>query len=542
MPDASCSKRPRPNGPEPDNTANPSKKQAVRKRAPLACEECRMRKRRCDGAVPICGGCTKRMSSCVYLAELQEKAWHHDMIKTLRNRLSELERADQQRQERDEIQSNHDDTIIVNNQDGSPRESGPELELSVSGCNQPSNHGQMLARPASSIAQHGNAVAVPAHSHTQILTSSVPVNLATPSGSASATSGGLEPGSVERLMRPIDQAIGGRSSDKDDISIPSITRSIPAATGPESSNPRPPCFCHQLLAAGEWSLPLRRQADDLVRLYFSRVHRMYPILHKPTFMKQYRQLWEPAATPSPTPPGHGPPKDQCSGLCRQKSRDKTFPAMVNAVFALASLFASGPPEENSARAGSFFSQAQQIDLLDIIDEEVGIELVQLLLLMGFYLQSTERFSKCWNITGLAIRMAQNMGLQLSALDARRKGLLVSSPTQLESEMRVRVWYGCVLLDNMNQTILQPPCTCVHYGQACRTRHSTESSYENPLHHHHFVVFPGLPAHLQPSDPVDPVPLAHAETSVRTRATSCITAIAPLANRSTAVSIEVGELP
>jgi len=59
---------------------------------------------------------------------------------------------------------------------------------------------------------------------------------------------------------------------------------------------------------------------------------------------------------------------------------------------------------------------------------------------------------------------------------------------------------------MNQTILQPPCTCVHYGQACRIRHSTESSYETPLHHHHFVVFPGLPAHLQPSNPVDPMPL------------------------------------
>ena len=59
---------------------------------------------------------------------------------------------------------------------------------------------------------------------------------------------------------------------------------------------------------------------------------------------------------------------------------------------------------------------------------------------------------------------------------------------------------------MNQTILQPLCTCVHCGQACRTRHSTESSYETPLHHYHFVVFPEPTAHPQPSDLVDPVPL------------------------------------
>jgi len=66
--------------------------------------------------------------------------------------------------------------------------------------------------------------------------------------------------------------------------------------------------------------------------------------------------------------------------------------------------------------------------------------------MGYYLQSTERFSKCWNITGLAIRMAQNMGMQLSSHNARRRGLLTTCPSQLGSEMRVRAWYGCILLD------------------------------------------------------------------------------------------------
>jgi len=32
---------------------------------------------------------------------------------------------------------------------------------------------------------------------------------------------------------------------------------------------------------------------------------------------------------------------------------------------------------------------------------------------------------------------------------------------------------------MNEMILQPPDTCVQYGQGCRTDHSTESSYESP---------------------------------------------------------------
>jgi hypothetical protein len=165
-------------------------------------------------------------------------------------------------------------------------------------------------------------------------------------------------------------------------------------------------------------------------------------------MKQYRQLWEPA----PSGTEHSPYSANCMGLCRQKGLDKTFPATVNVVFALASLFAPNPPEQNAARAEAFFNVTQQIDLMDVIGEEGGIELVQLLLLMGFYLQSTERFSKCWNITGLAIRMAQNMGLQLSPSDARRKGYSTGCLTQREAEMRVRVWHGCVLLDREISTL------------------------------------------------------------------------------------------
>ena len=57
---------------------------------------------------------------------------------------------------------------------------------------------------------------------------------------------------------------------------------------------------------------------------------------------------------------------------------------------------------------------------------------------------------------------------------------------------------------MNQTILQLLCKCAHYSQAYRTRYNTESLHESPLHHHHFVVFPELTTHLQPSDLANPI--------------------------------------
>lgn len=265
------------------------------------------------------------------------------------------------------------------------------------------------------------------------------VNVA-PSGSTPTTSyesKGLEPCSVERLMRPIDRAIDRRKGH--DIVV--------TTTWPQDQNtiPRDPvaavtsCLCDHVLGSTRWRLPLRRYAEGLVTLYFTRVQRMYPILHERTFRQQYECLWQSVSGSNAGTAG-------CSGLCKHEALAKIFPSTVYIVFALASLFESGPPETNTRQAEDYFRLAQEIDFLDTLDYKVRIELVQLGLHMGFYLQSTDRFSKCWNITGLTIRMAQNMGLQLDLNDARRKSLLAPNATQVDCEMRSRVWYGCVLLD------------------------------------------------------------------------------------------------
>ena len=52
-------------------------RKAQRKRAALACDECRARKRRCDGGIPACGGCTRRLSTCVYSSEVEARAWQN---------------------------------------------------------------------------------------------------------------------------------------------------------------------------------------------------------------------------------------------------------------------------------------------------------------------------------------------------------------------------------------------------------------------------------------------------------------------------------
>ena len=385
-----ASKRPRTAD---DNDQPPgTRKKAVRKRAALACEECRVRKRRCDGVIPVCGGCTRRRSTCVYSSKVEARAWQTSTIQSLRSRLEELEAAEAASSRNPDLGSGHNSEPRVPTQT-SPSESGARERRDEPG---PSLHQRM-------------ATTLPS-----------PPELSPP--------GYPEPRSFEKLMRPISRAVNQQSN-----ALPSPRSTSVISRHPPTAD----CTCDRVLSATKWSLPLRRVADGLVDTYFSRVQRIYPILHQRSFREQYHLLWESS---------NGAALAQCSGLCRKKNRCKLFAAMLQAIFALATLLGSGPPQENAAQADAFFRQAQGLDFLDILDDEVGLELVQLGLVMGFYLQGTERFSKCWNITGLTIRMAQNMGLHLSLVEARKRGLVLSRPTQLEYEMRSRVWYGCIILE------------------------------------------------------------------------------------------------
>ena len=255
----------------------------------------------------------------------------------------------------------------------------------------------------------------------------------------------IQPGSFERLMQPIEVVIDRRT----DVSpgagslLPSDEAALPAEVESPPCHNMTSCTCDRLLDTVQWRLPLRRRADELVAIFFARFNRMFPILHRPTFMAQYETLWESrfGLTGSPRK-GHS----SCTKLCKQKSKGKLFSATVNAVFSLAALFSSRNPEHNAFAAREFFNFAEGIDILDLLDNELGLESVQLVLLMALYLQSTERFSKCWNMAGLAIRMAQNMGLHFGPAEARSRRLLQSWSTQLECEMRARVWHCCVILE------------------------------------------------------------------------------------------------
>lgn len=61
-----------------------------------------------------------------------------------------------------------------------------------------------------------------------------------------------------------------------------------------------------------------------------------------------------------------------------------------------------------------------------------------MLLMSQYLQGSERSVQTWAIHGLAVKAALELGFHSE--------LALQRFDSLEREIRIRTWYGCVVLD------------------------------------------------------------------------------------------------
>ncbi len=197
----------------------------------------------------------------------------------------------------------------------------------------------------------------------------------------------------------------------------------------------------------EFSLPFRRHADTLLSSYWVSVYSLYPFLHKATFLARYAQIWEPAREEPSSPRSQGSDKWK---PVPPTPHDKLFYCTLNTVFALGCSFHPQiNAQDRAAMSEVYFKRAKRLMTFDIL-EHGSIQLVQVLLLLGQYLQSTDMVGSCWNIVGLAIRIAQGIGLHLDCLQSSPgrdapEGR-VSKMSQMQVEIKKRVWGGCVLLD------------------------------------------------------------------------------------------------
>jgi hypothetical protein len=166
-------------------------------------------------------------------------------------------------------------------------------------------------------------------------------------------------------------------------------------------------------------LPPKSRADAFMSVYLDAVHPLYPFIDRVALMESYESLFT----------SHGSVDVDPSLLCA-----------LNLIFALScQLDTTVTAEQRQTSASVFFRRAQ--NLLDIWKLESSLESVQVLLLLGQYLQSTNEPLQCWVFVGAATRMAQSLGLHLPETSTN-----IASIRQ--REILRRVWHACILMDRV----------------------------------------------------------------------------------------------
>lgn len=201
-----------------------------------------------------------------------------------------------------------------------------------------------------------------------------------------------------------------------------VNKEVPSGTTNTSSLLFPPLAAKEQTALSSMSnhvLPQRRLADRMMEIYWNIVFPLYPFFDREKLNADYVKIWNGE---------EADPRDEEMLMC-------TF----NLIFALGcQLSESIKPEDRAAAAGSFFSRAQEL-LQPNLWRSGSTALIQCLLLMAQYLQSTDCADQCWMVTGMAIRSAQGLGLHLPETSSRLDSVQ-------GKELARRVWHGCVLMD------------------------------------------------------------------------------------------------
>ncbi|KIV85748.1 hypothetical protein PV11_01410 [Exophiala sideris] len=399
-----------------------------RRRIALACTSCRNRKSRCNGAKPTCSLCVELGFECVYQQPAAgnnrpppSQSGYDERLRAIEDTLRQLVRQkDNSSEEPDQLNqdaahqpdsesyqyppapANDDEEVAVLEDDAS---GGPQnaVEDTVDGMaviTDPKESGSKFYGPSSNIAflrEISDATSASLKALGQ-------------SGHANEVNGRMS-----RATSPVTTLIG-----------PLVSRAVSPVTTLLSET-SPVATRHGINIR---SLPPEDRALHLIRLFFSDTGMLFPYIHEEGILRTY-------ATAR---------RNRFAGVSR------SWLCLLNVIFAFATYISARPDqpaEKNAAESGIFIERAQAL-AAEIELKSASLETVQCLLLMAQYRQGTQRSDQAWNLHGLAVRAALQLGLHSQAASA--------GYSALESEVRKRVWFACVVLDRTLSMTFGRPST------------------------------------------------------------------------------------
>ncbi|KAF8866970.1 hypothetical protein BDZ45DRAFT_700501 [Acephala macrosclerotiorum] len=160
-------------------------------------------------------------------------------------------------------------------------------------------------------------------------------------------------------------------------------------------------------------LPPKHLADHLFSSYYASIHMIIPILHWPTFEREYEAVYKAGSL-------HGVPP--------------AWSSLFFSVVAVGTLFSSEPSVQRPHKGKEYIETSRV--LIDTWNDEFVIDHARSAILISIFLTEINLKSAAWTWLAAAVRISQDIGLHNE-----------TGPWPvIEGEMRRRVWWGIYVWD------------------------------------------------------------------------------------------------
>ncbi|KAK1579948.1 fungal-specific transcription factor domain-containing protein [Colletotrichum navitas] len=391
-----------------------------RKRIPIACSSCRVRKSRCDGARPQCSTCVEQGLDCVYAANsgASNALVPKQYLEQVEHRLADVE---------EEISRLK--RLIPN----SLSDEKQHATLSHRNSCRADDYSESVQGGESLNAENGSITGITPDATDGVGTIEFTTDESWayfgPSSNIAFTR--IIRRTLDHLLRQTQPAQEGVTSSTPLQNAKQHILAVSRSQSPidDSFDPR------KLERPSEASrLPPEDEVIRLVRQYFGDTGILFPYIHEESFWKAFAH---------------------CRSIGMRNARHSWL-ALLNMIIALANSTTSSANlglGDRQAISEVHYRRAKSLSMTEMMTGS-NLESVQTMLLMSKYLQGSQRSVQTWAIHGLAVKAAMELGFHSE--------LALQRFEPLERETRIRTWYGCILLDRtLSMTFGRPPIIPQH---------------------------------------------------------------------------------
>ncbi|KAF9531948.1 fungal-specific transcription factor domain-containing protein [Crepidotus variabilis] len=211
-------------------------------------------------------------------------------------------------------------------------------------------------------------------------------------------------------------------------------------------------YGHVPLSEAEFELPPQALQDELIEIYFTDIHPIFPVVDKSRFLAEYKQRKSSDYKGSPslsTSSAYSSP--------RPEPTQEVTPLLLYSIFAAAARYTENvmprPADGKMWEAGyEYVDKARS--LLARVFHMSRPSTVQALLLLGFREFGIGSMEQGWLFIGSAIRMALDLGLNCDSSKWKMHGHDLFSPE--DTQIRRQIWWACIVSDRYGSIYMGRP--------------------------------------------------------------------------------------